>query len=96
MRPLDRLRVDVAFMATNGCSVEAGLTTPDPAEAAMKSAMIRASRRSVVLTDHTKIGNDYLARFADLSDISVLITDTGLDAGLAAELAAAGPEVVRV
>ena len=30
MRPLDRLRVDVAFMGTNGCSVEAGLTTPDP------------------------------------------------------------------
>jgi DeoR family fructose operon transcriptional repressor len=96
MRPLDRLRVDVAFMGTNGCSVEVGLTTPDPAEAAMKEAMIRAARRSVVLLDHTKVGNDYLARFATLAEVSVLITDTGLDSGLAAELAAAGPEVVRV
>ena len=96
MRPLARLRVDVAFMATNGCSAEVGLTTPDPAEAAMKESMIRAAQRSVLLVDHTKVGNDYLAKFASLSDISVLITDTGLDSGLAADLAAAGPEVVRV
>ncbi|MCO5999963.1 DeoR/GlpR family DNA-binding transcription regulator [Actinoallomurus rhizosphaericola] len=96
MRPLDRLRVDVAFMGTNGCSVEAGLTTPDAAEAAMKESMMKAARRTVVLVDHTKVGNDYLARFAALSQVSVLITDTGLDAGLAADLAAEGPEVVRV
>src|SRR3954447_17219824 len=91
MRPLSRLRVDVAFMATNGCTVEMGLTTPDPAEAAMKQAMISAARRMVLLVDHTKVGNDYLARFAALDEVSVLISDTGLDAGLAAELAAAGP-----
>ncbi|GAB3985583.1 DeoR/GlpR family DNA-binding transcription regulator [Actinoallomurus acanthiterrae] len=96
MRPLDRLRVDVAFMGTNGCSVEAGLTTPDPAEAAMKESMMKAARRTVVLVDHTKVGNDYLARFAALSEVSILITDTGLDAGLAADLAAEGPEVIRV
>jgi DeoR family fructose operon transcriptional repressor len=96
MRPLQRLRADVAFMATNGISVEVGLTTPDPAEAAMKQSMIGAAQRVVLLTDHTKVGNDYLAKFASLSDISVLITDTGLDAGLAADLAAMGPEVVRV
>ncbi|MEV0408155.1 DeoR/GlpR family DNA-binding transcription regulator [Actinoallomurus sp. NPDC050550] len=96
MRPLDRLRVDVAFIGTNGCSAEAGLTTPDPAEAAIKEAMIKAADRSVVLLDHTKIGNDYVARFAALADVSVLITDTGLAADLAAELAAEGPEVIRV
>jgi DeoR family fructose operon transcriptional repressor len=96
MQPLARMRVDVAFMATNGISAEVGLTTPDPAEAAMKQSMIGAAQRTVLLVDHTKVGNDYLAKFASLADISVLITDTGLDSGLAADLAAAGPEVVRV
>jgi DeoR family fructose operon transcriptional repressor len=96
MQPLARLRVDVAFMATNGISAEVGLTTPDPAEAAMKQSMIGAAQRTVLLVDHTKVGNDYLAKFASLADISVLITDTGLDGGLAADLAAAGPEVIRV
>jgi len=77
LRPLQDMYVDVAFLGTNGCSVERGLTTPDPAEAAGKRAMIRAARRCVVLADHTKLGNDCLARFGDLSDIDTLITDGG-------------------
>ncbi len=95
LRPLDRLNGDVAFMATNGCSLARGLTTPDPAEAAIKRAMVGAAQRSVLLADHTKFGNTYLATFAELSEIDVLITDTGLDVALAADVAAAGPEVIR-
>jgi DeoR family transcriptional regulator, fructose operon transcriptional repressor len=86
--------VDVAFMGTNGLSVERGLTTPDQSEAAAKRAMISAARRSVVLTDHTKIGVDHFSRFADLSEIAALITDNGLDPETVAEIEAQGPEVV--
>jgi DeoR family transcriptional regulator, fructose operon transcriptional repressor len=95
LRPLADLYVDVAFLGTNGCSVERGLTTPDPAEAAVKRAMIAASRRRVLLADHTKIGNDYLARFGSLSDVDLLITDTGLNDELVAEVEAEGVRVVR-
>ncbi|MFY1700032.1 DeoR/GlpR family DNA-binding transcription regulator [Solwaraspora sp. WMMA2101] len=95
LRPLADIYVDVAFIGTNGCSVERGLTTPDPAEAAVKRAMIGAARRSVLLADHTKIGNDYLARFGRLADIDLLITDTGLNEDLVAEVETAGPRVVR-
>ncbi|GIF49933.1 DeoR family transcriptional regulator [Asanoa ferruginea] len=95
LRPLADMYVDVAFMGTNGCSVERGLTTPDPAEATVKRAMIAAARRVVLLADHTKIGNDYLARFGALDDLDVLITDTGVDAELAGDVEAAGVRVVR-
>ncbi|HZN76174.1 MAG TPA: DeoR/GlpR family DNA-binding transcription regulator [Micromonosporaceae bacterium] len=95
LRPLADLYVDVAFVGTNGCSVERGLTTPDPAEAAVKRAMIGAARRTVVLADHTKIGNDYLARFGSLSDIDALVTDTGADGELVADLEAEGLRVIR-
>jgi DeoR family fructose operon transcriptional repressor len=86
--------VDVAFIGTNGISVERGLTTPDPAEAAVKRAMLAASRRGVVLADHSKIGADQLARFGSLEDIDVFVTDSGADPLVADELAAAGPRVV--
>lgn len=95
LRPLTDLYVDVAFLGTNGCSVERGLTTPDPAEAAVKRAMIEASRRTVLLADHTKIGNDYLARFGSLADLDLLITDTGLNDELVSELEAEGVRVIR-
>jgi DeoR family fructose operon transcriptional repressor len=86
--------VDVAFIGTNGLSVERGLSTPDQSEAAAKHAMIRAARRSVVLTDHTKVGVDHFSRFADLSEMAAVITDSGLDPETAAEIEALGPEVV--
>ncbi|GIH45433.1 DeoR/GlpR family DNA-binding transcription regulator [Microbispora rosea] len=95
IQQLSQLNVDVAFMATNGCSVAKGLTTPDPAEAAIKRAMIACADRAVLLADHTKFSGTYLARFATLGEIDVVITDTGLDPDQAAALAAAGPEVVR-
>jgi DeoR family fructose operon transcriptional repressor len=94
LRTLGDTFVDVAFIGTNGISVERGLTTPDVAEAAVKRAMIRAARRVVVLADHTKVGNDCFARFGDLEQADVLITDEGLAGGLAAELESAGPRVV--
>jgi DeoR family fructose operon transcriptional repressor len=94
LRRLSQLYVDVAFMGTNGLSPERGFTTPDPAEAAVKRAMIAAARRTVVLADHTKAGNDFLARFAELTDADTLITDDGLDGELAEDFERAGLRVV--
>jgi DeoR family fructose operon transcriptional repressor len=86
---------DVAFLGTNGLSVGRGLTTPDHSEAELKALMVRSARKTVLLADHTKIGAVCLHRYADLSDIDVLITDDGLAPELAAEIEAAGPEVIR-
>jgi len=88
--------VDVAFLGTNGVSVERGLTTPDTTEAAVKRAMVTAARRTVVLADHTKVGNDHLARFADLDDIDVIVTDSGVESEDAERLRSRGPRVVIV
>src|SRR5690606_25278644 len=86
---------DVAFIATNGLSVERGLTTPDTAEAMVKRAAITAARRVVLLADHTKVGNDHFARFGELSQVDTFITDNGIDDGAAAEDEAPGPRVVQ-
>lgn len=92
---LSQIYIDVAFIGTNGFSVQRGLTTPDPAEAAAKRAMVDAARRTVVLADHTKFAADALMRFAELRAVDVLVTDTGFDADLVAEIEGAGPRVVR-
>lgn len=94
LRILAETYVDVAFLGTNGISVERGLTTPDVAEAAVKRAMLRAARRVVVVTDHTKVGNDCFARFGELDEVDTLITDEGVNLEVAADLQAAGPRVV--
>jgi DeoR family fructose operon transcriptional repressor len=90
------LFVDVAFIGTNGVSVERGLTTPDVAEARVKKALIEAARRTVVLADHSKFGREDFARVAPLSLIDTIITDSGLDRELAEDLENAGPRMVVV
>ncbi|THV33549.1 DeoR/GlpR family DNA-binding transcription regulator [Glycomyces buryatensis] len=95
LRALADTYVDVAFIGANGISVERGLTTPDTGEAAVKRAMIGASRKTVVVADHTKVGNDCLARFGTLDQVDTFITDSSLDADLVAELEAADLKVVR-
>lgn len=92
---LASIHVDVAFVGANGITPEYGLTTPDQAEAEVKKAMVAAGSRVVCLADHTKMGRTQLCCFADLSRIDVLVSDSGLDAALADELTAAGPEVIR-
>lgn len=91
---LDGVVVDVALVGTNGLSVARGLTTPDQAESLVKRAMVASARTCIVLTDSSKAGDDHLHRFADLSDIDIIITDTDLDDDVAAEIRSAGPEVV--
>ena len=43
--------------------------------------MIASASKVVVLADHTKVGNDYFARFGEVSDIDLLVTDSGLSDG---------------
>ena len=93
LRVLEGLRVDVAFVGTNGFSVAHGFSTPDLAEAAIKEQMVRCASEVYVLADSSKLDADYLVRFAALDDVDALVTDSGLPAEAAAELRAAGLRV---
>ncbi|KOT38562.1 D-beta-D-heptose 1-phosphate adenosyltransferase [Streptomyces caelestis] len=95
LRAYAEIRADVLFVAANGFSPEHGLTTPDLAEAAVKRAAVAAARRVVLLADSSKHGQEHFARFGDLSDVDLLITDTGLDPQDAAAIERGGTEVVR-
>jgi DeoR/GlpR family transcriptional regulator of sugar metabolism len=95
LRMLRDLVIDLAFLGANGISRDHGLTTPDPAVAAVKSEVVARSRRRVFVGLHTKFGVASFCRFADISDFEVLITDTGLSPGEARRFSVLGPQVVR-
>jgi len=94
LEALREVYVDVAFLATNGFSLERGLTTSDVNEAAVKRAVIASARRTVLLADRTKVGNDHFQRFGEPADIDTFITDTALDTDLAREIEDAGVRVL--
>ncbi len=75
MRMGQELRVDKAFMATNSLSIEAGATTPDLEQAETKKGMISIARKVIFLCDESKVGRESFARFADLAQIDMLVTE---------------------
>ena len=90
------LTIDLAFLGTNAVSVEDGLTTPDPAVAAIKGEAVRRSRRRVLIAAHSKFGISSFCRFADVADFETIVTGTELDRDEAERYHALGPVVVRV
>ena len=95
LQMLGDLVIDLAFLGANGISREHGLTTPDPAVAAVKAEVVARSRRRVFVGLHTKFGVSSFCRFADISDFEVLVTDSGLNATEARRFSAVGPPVIR-
>jgi DeoR family fructose operon transcriptional repressor len=96
LRAYGEIRADVLFVAANGFSPARGLTTPDLAEAAVKRAAMAAARRVVLLADSSKCGQEHFARFGALSDVDLLITDSGLSPEDALAIERDGTEVLRV
>lgn len=72
---LKGLSVDKAFMATNGLTVEKGLTTPDLGQAEVKRAMMDIASEVIVMCDSSKIGHTAFAQVAPLVDVDYIITD---------------------
>jgi DeoR/GlpR family transcriptional regulator of sugar metabolism len=75
---LKNCQIDTCFIGATGFTVEGIFTSQNTLESQLKSAVLRASGRRIVLADHTKFGRSAFSVFARARDIDVLITDAGL------------------
>jgi DeoR/GlpR family transcriptional regulator of sugar metabolism len=93
VQALHGIHLDLLILGVHGMEPRAGLTGPNLMETQTNRALIEASRRIVVVADHTKWGVVALQTTAPLTEVDVLITDDGLPesardtlAGLVGEL----------
>ena len=80
------LHFDVLFIGVHGISVEAGLSSPNLAEAETNRRLVGSARRVVVVADHTKWGTVGLSSFASLEQVDTLVTDAGLPGEVRGEI----------
>ncbi|WP_409346069.1 DeoR/GlpR family DNA-binding transcription regulator [Paenibacillus sp. MBLB4367] len=73
-----RYHADTLFISALGYTTENGFTDPNLLDTQVKKAMIRAAKKVVMILDSSKIGNCYLTKVADLSEIDVFVTDEGI------------------
>ncbi|MFC1463845.1 MAG: DeoR/GlpR family DNA-binding transcription regulator [Candidatus Brachytrichaceae bacterium NZ_4S206] len=83
---LEGFHVDKAFLGATGVTLRDGYSTPNPLDAQLKQAMMRAADESYVLTDSSKLGRGVLANYARLEEVKLLITDAHAPADFLASL----------
>jgi DeoR family fructose operon transcriptional repressor len=71
-----------------------GISTANHAEAQIKKMITRAAKTRIALADHTKFGTQSFAYVGPVTDIDILVTDSGTDAKYIEGLREAGVEVV--
>jgi DeoR family transcriptional regulator, fructose operon transcriptional repressor len=71
---LKTIRADWLFLGVDGVDVFSGFTVPDIINARTKRAMVAAARKTVVVTDHSKLGRNTTSHIVPLEGASLLIT----------------------
>lgn len=72
------INVDIAFLSSSSWDLERGMSTPDEGKAIVKQAVIKASRRNVLVSDTSKFGKYGMFHICDLKQLDDVITDDHL------------------
>ena len=96
LRELEQFHVKMAFIGTDGFSLEKGLTTHlvDGAEVIKRIAM--QTDRKILIADSTKYGKEGFVKILPLSEFDMIITDTGLKDEVEKTLKDSGLQVIKV
>lgn len=76
---INSLHITKAFMGTIGFTISEGISTTDPSEAFTKELVMKRSQKVILLADSSKLEIPSFASSGSISDIDILITDSGID-----------------
>jgi DeoR family transcriptional regulator of aga operon len=87
------LQADRLFLGADGLDPERGVMRSHPPEAQLNARMIEISRQVVAVADSSKLIRRNISLIARVEQLHMLITDSGADPGVVAELERRGLEV---
>ena len=93
---IQRFHIDITFLGVNAIDVEDGLMMPELPDIAIKQALLERSYKTIVVTDHTKIGKKSFIRLCDVSDIQQIVVDKEANEDFVKKLQRKGVEVTLV
>jgi DeoR family transcriptional regulator, aga operon transcriptional repressor len=93
---LNDVYLDRVFLGVTGFDLKRGVTTLEAEEAAVARAMARHGKQVIVVADSSKINVVSPALICPLSEIHVLVTDSGIPPDVEAALQTNGIVVLKV
>jgi DeoR family transcriptional regulator of aga operon len=93
---LENVYMDKVFLSVTGLDGERGATTLEADEALVYRKMLKQAKKVIVAADSSKLGNVSPAFICPVSEIHILITDTGATAEALAPFERQGIQIIRV
>lgn len=93
---LAHIVIHTLFLGADGIDAKSGLTCYSSDEVYVNSALIRHAHRKIAVTDHTKFGKVAGWSFCPISEIDVLVTDSGATDEMLSAFENPPLEIVRV
>lgn len=93
-RALSEIRLDKAILGISAIDPQYGISTANHAEAQIKKMVTKAAKTRIALADHGKFGMQCFAFVGPVTDINILITDSGTESRHIKDLRDAGLQVV--
>jgi DeoR family transcriptional regulator, fructose operon transcriptional repressor len=93
-RALSEIRLDKAILGISAIDPQYGISTAHHTEAQIKKMVTKAAKTRIALADHGKFGKQCFAYVGPVTDINILVTDSGTDPKHIKELREAGLQVV--
>lgn len=92
-RTIRGLYSDLLFLGVHALDLQGGISTPNPAEAAVDQVLMEQARRVVLVVDHSKFGTRTFCRIASLAEADAIVTDEGADHDILEQLIKLGLDV---
>lgn len=87
---------DKLFLGADGFDTSYGLSTANSEEAHLNQIMIKNTKKVIVVTDSSKFERRRFAFIAPISEVDIVITDSGIDSEHKNRLEKNGVEVITV
>ncbi|MBO0459441.1 DeoR/GlpR transcriptional regulator [Enterococcus hulanensis] len=71
--------VDKAFISTQGIDLDRGVSVPSDDDAQVKKAIMDSAKYKLLLADHTKFHQSFMAKHGNLIDFDAILVDPDID-----------------
>ena len=71
------VKADICFVGASGIAPD-GTTTPYPMHTTLQKAIFASAKTRILVCDHSKFDKKAMEKICDLSDIDMIVTDSGI------------------
>lgn len=94
--PLSEFSCSKLFLGVDGIDIDFGITTTDIREADLNKVMMHSAQKTIVLADSSKFRRRGFSKIANMDEVDLIVTDSGISDKIVQRIEELGIELVVV